>query len=60
MAQFLDQQGHFLNEQTPALTIIQCQQKREFLDGENEVDLTETETENSNKVNNTNNNAVQT
>lgn len=30
------------------------------MDGENEVDLTETETENSNKVNNTNKIAVQT
>lgn len=30
------------------------------MDGENEVDLTETETENSNKVNNSNNIAVQT
>lgn len=31
MAQFLDQQGPFLNEQTPALTITQCEQKREIL-----------------------------
>lgn len=27
MAQFLDQQGHFLNEQTPALIITQYKKK---------------------------------
>lgn len=30
------------------------------MNGDNEVDLTETETENSNKVNNSNNIAIQT
>lgn len=31
IAQFLDQQGHFLTEQTPALTNTQCQQRKIIL-----------------------------